>query len=94
MEGKYGDCSADNIGSSFSKQEYRQPFPSAHCFNLHGTRKAVWLNPTCHKLRRITLRAGRLTPAASVEVAVSTSSAPDLKPDSIVCLSSVVRPAW
>lgn len=55
--------------------------------------KPCGLTHTCQRLRKMTRRAGRLTPAASVDVAVSTSSAPDLKPASTVCLSSVVKPA-
>ena len=37
---------------------------------------------------RMTLRAGRLTPAASVIVAASTFSAPQVKPASMTSLSS------
>ena len=34
----------------------------------------------CQRLRRMTREAGRLTPAASVLVAISTASAPDRYP--------------
>ena len=42
----------------------------------------------------ITLLAGKLTPAASVLVDVSTHNVPDRKPSSITLRSSDVRPEW
>lgn len=72
----------------------QETYPCSFCLACHGLGEYLkQCRLACHKLRRMTRRAGRLTPAARVEVAVSTSSVPERYPFSMMWRSWLVSPA-